>query len=111
MRYYHLLMRVRTVASALVFCTTLSTAAFAAESAAVATIDTPIAELLKNAQARSILEKHLPGLIKALEEDLEILRFMGTSSLRELSIDDAHVVGFDEEKLEAIRLELLPDQY
>lgn len=110
MRHYRLLLHIGSYASALVFCTTLSTTAVAAENAAVPTIDTPIVELLKNAQARSILEKHLPGLVKALDEDLEILRFMGTSSLRELAIDDAHVVGFDEEKLEAIRLELLPDQ-
>ncbi len=109
MNHYCLQLRVWSFAAVLVFGSTAPTALAAAESSATPTIDTPLVELLKNAQARSVLNKHLPGLLKALEEDLEMLRFMGASSLRELAIDDAHVAGFDEDMLEAIRLELQLD--
>lgn len=130
MSHYCLRLRVWSFAALLVFAIIAPTELAAAESSATPTIDTPLidiplidillleiplldtplVELLKNARARAVLEKLLPGLLKALEEDLEIMRFMGASSLRELAIDDAHVAGFDEEILEAIQLELQLDQ-
>lgn len=62
-------------------------------------IDTPILELLEAPVARAIVEKHLPNLVKALDEDYDIADFLGSSSLKELSIDDDHVGNFDEEML------------
>ncbi len=71
-----------------------------------ASIQTPILELLKRADARAIVEKHLPSLVRALDEDYEAQVFFGDSNLLELSIDDNHVIGFGEEMLEQIRQEL-----
>jgi len=69
-------------------------------------INTPILELLKNPQARRVVEKQLPNLLKALEEDYDIADYLGASSLRELSIDDNHVIGFDDDMLASMRKEL-----
>jgi len=44
--------------------------------------------------------------VKALEEDYNVADFLGSSTLKELSIDDDHVIGFDDELLESIREEL-----
>lgn len=77
-----------------------------AASETALTIDTPVLELLQNSAARQILEKHLPNLVKALEEDYDVADYLGTSSLKELSIDDDHVVGFDDELLATLRGEL-----
>ena len=84
--------------------TLVSSGSAASESAL--TIDTPVLELLKNSAAKQILEKHLPNLVKALEEDYDVADFLGTSSLKELSIDDDHVKGFDDELLATLRSEL-----
>lgn len=94
------------IATLSLFPTTLMFAADDAVPNTPPTIDTPISVLLEHAAARAIVEKHLPRLVAALDDDLEILRFMGSSSLRELEIDDDHVIGFDAKMLAAIQLEL-----
>jgi sulfur relay (sulfurtransferase) DsrF/TusC family protein len=70
------------------------------------TIDTPVLELLQDLASRQVLERNLPNLVKALEEDYDVADFLGISSLKELSIDDDHVVGFDDELLTTLRREL-----
>jgi len=89
----------------------LSAPSLAADSKAVATqeppsINTPILELLKNPQAKRVVEKHFPNLVKALEEDYDIADYLGSSSLLELSIDDDHVIGFDDDMLASLKKEL-----
>lgn len=69
-------------------------------------INTPIMQLLEREDARDIVSKYLPKLVQALEERFEVQEFLGSSSLRELSIDDEHVIGFDEEMLAALKTEL-----
>ena len=71
-----------------------------------ATINTPILTLLQHPHARAVVEKHLPSLVTALDDDYDAREFFGSSSLLELSIDDAHVVCFDEELLEKLKVEL-----
>ncbi|MDA0687143.1 MAG: hypothetical protein O2948_00755 [Proteobacteria bacterium] len=69
-------------------------------------INTPIMQLLEREDAKEIVSKYLPNLVKALEERLEVQEFLGSSSLLELSIDDEHVIGFEEEMLAALKTEL-----
>ena len=76
------------------------------ESEIVAGIRTPIMNLLKREDARAIVEKHLPDLVKALDESFEAQEFLGSSDLLELSLDDDHVIGFDENLLEMLKAEL-----
>ena len=75
-------------------------------STKILTIDTPIVTLLSNAVTRPVLEKHIPSLVKGMEEDFDLEVFLGSSSLKELSIDDEHVKGFDEELLEKLKNDL-----
>ncbi len=69
-------------------------------------IDTPILKLMEIPAARQILEKHLPNLVKVLEEDYDVADYLGSSTLKELSIDDDHVIGFDDELLATMSREL-----
>ena len=77
-----------------------------ATATAAPTINTPILTPLENPVARAIVEKHLPNLVKALDEDYDAADFLGDSSLKELSIDDNHVIGFDEDLLLTLEREL-----
>ena len=74
--------------------------------AIAADINTPILKLLERSDARAIVEKHMPNLVQALDESFAAQEFLGSSSLRELEIDDDHVIGFDAAMLEQIKLEL-----
>jgi|TARA_B110000881_G_C18557783_1_gene507972 hypothetical protein len=67
-------------------------------------------EPLQNSAAKQILEKHLSNLVKALEKDYDVADFLGKSSLKELSIDDDHVKGFDDELLATLRGKLSATQ-
>lgn len=87
-----------------------TTAQDANASAVIVTIDTPILKALENDIARAVVEKHLPRLIKAMDEDLDVMDFLGSSSLKELSIDDNHVLNFDEEMLAKLQSELAEAQ-
>ena len=90
----------------LVLQTSLGSVAEDASATAAPTINTPILTLLENPVARAIVEKHLPNLVKALDEDYDAADFLGASSLKELSIDDDHVIGFDEGLLLTLKREL-----
>ena len=81
----------------LVLQTSLGSVAEDASATAAPTINTPILTLLENPVARALVEKHLPNLVKALDEDYDAADFLGDSSLKELPIDDNHVIGFDED--------------
>lgn len=72
----------------------------------VFSVDMPLLELLKNPDSKAIVSKYLPNLVTAFEEDLSIIGFFGDATLKELSIDDDHVLGFDEELLQTISEEL-----
>lgn len=74
------------------------------------TIDTPILRLLENEKARAAVAQFLPGLMRAMDEDYNAMEFLGSSSLRELSIDDDHVIGFDEALLEKLTVALAAAQ-
>lgn len=90
----------------LAFGPTLARAAATDNVGAPPTLDTPVMVLLEHPGARAVLEKHLPRLVQALEGNPDIELTLGSSSLRELEIDDDHVIGFTEEMLEAIGREL-----
>ncbi|MFT7471095.1 MAG: hypothetical protein ACI8XU_000990 [Kiritimatiellia bacterium] len=94
---------------ALISSSSIADASSAASEPALS-IDTPVLELLQSLAAKQILEKHLPTLVKALEENYDVADFLGSSSLKELSIDDDHVVGFDNELLATLRDELSATQ-
>ncbi|PCI79070.1 MAG: hypothetical protein COB20_05640 [SAR86 cluster bacterium] len=57
-------------------------------------------------RAKQILRKHLPDLVRGLEEDYEAADILDSSTLKELSIDDDHVRGFDDELLATLGSEL-----
>jgi len=48
--------------------------------------------------------------LTAEEKDCDVADFLGTSSLKELSIDDDHVKGFDDELLATLRGKLSATQ-
>lgn len=81
-----------------------STTLQAAES--TISVNTPLVELLKQEEARTVVLKHLPNLVEVFEESFEAQAFFGDSSLLELSLDDDHVIGFDDEMLAELRKEL-----
>ena len=72
-------------------------------------IDTPILELLADARAKPVIEKHLPSLAKRLSEDQDAADLLGSSSPRELAADP-HVRGIPEEKLKALQADLAAAQ-
>jgi hypothetical protein len=65
---------------------------------------------LESTVARSVVERHLPRLVIAMDEDFEVMDFLGDSSLKELSIDDDHVKNFDAELLAKVESELAKAQ-
>jgi hypothetical protein len=69
-------------------------------------IDTPLMELIKNDAAKTIVSKHLTNLVERFENDFEVQDFFYDATLRELSVDDNHVIGFTEEMLIQIEAEL-----
>ena len=90
----------------LVLQTSQSSVAEGASASTAPTINTPILTLLENPVARAIVEKHLPNLVEPLDENYDPADFLGASSLKELSIDDDHVIGFDEGVLLTLKREL-----
>ena len=98
---------VKFIASLCVIASIVGTASAASDADAIrADINTPIMMLLERADARAVVEKHLPQLVVALDDNYDAREFLGSSSLLELSLDDDHVIGFDEELLEKLRAEL-----
>ena len=79
-------------------------------STEILTIDTPLLKLLNKSSTRAVLEKNVPNLVRAMEDDFDVSQMLGDSSLKELSIDDEHVKNFDEELLEKLRVELAQAQ-
>ncbi len=73
-------------------------------------VDTRVLELLENDVTRPVLEKHLPNLAKRLQEDFQAADYFWESTLRDLSIDDNHVRGFDEELLQKVAVALAAAQ-
>lgn len=70
------------------------------------TIDTPLIELIRNDAAKAIVSKHLANLVERFENDFEVQDYFNDATLRELSVDDNHVIGFTEDMLKQIESEL-----
>ena len=88
---------------------TVTSSAFsqqALEAPIKADVNTPVLKLIQREDARAVVNKYMPKLVEALEESFEAQDFLGSSTLRELEIDDNHVIGFDEKMLESIKAEL-----